>query len=393
MNRLWLVAFAALAPLVLGACRAKSDSSARHDAATIPSATSRANTNARLAAMRSSARVPGAAYALVCHDGVLEAGGDGVRDTSVDAASNTVTADTLFEVASIAKPIVATCVMQLAEAKRLDLDADASIYLPFRLRSPHAPNVVITLRMLLAHVASIVDPEGPLAHEPRTTPLARHLEEVFLGGKHHPRTEAFSAAAPGTAMRYSNVGVSLAALAVERASGEPFSHYAEAHVFVPLRMKHATYEAPPSDAAVPHRGTTPLPRPSHALYPIVDLHASADDLGRFAQAILRGGELDGARILSATSVEEMLRPPFPAVAPDQALGWQLRTFGERATAGHEGEDQGASTAMFLDRTAGAAAIVLTNGDAFTSGEASRSTALGSFLTNLLRTPACPAATR
>lgn len=283
--------------------------------------------------------------------------------------------------------------MQLVEARKLDLDTDASLYLPFRLRSPQAPNVVITLRMLLAHVASIVDPEGSLAREPRTTPLTRHLEDVFFDRRHRPRAEAFSTAAPGTAMRYSNVGVSLAALAVERVSGEPFSSYAAAHVFVPLRMAHATYGTPPNDAALPHRGRTPLPRPSHALYPIVDLHASADDLGRFARAVLRGGELDGARILSAASVEEMLRPAFPAIAPDQALGWQIRTFADRTTVGHEGEDQGASTAMFLDRKSGAAAIVLTNGDAFTSGEASRASALDSFLTDLLRTPACPTAPR
>lgn len=388
MNRTWLVAFAAIS---VGACRSKADSSPKHDASQIPTISSLAAPNTKLESLRTNAQVPAAAYALVCRDRILEEGGEGSRDLSANGASNAVTANTPFEVASIAKPIVATCVMQLVEAKKLDLDADASLYLPFRLRSPRAPSQIITLRMLLAHVASVVDPEGFLAREPRPTPLARHLEDVLFDGEHRPRNEAFNTAAPGTAMRYSNVGVSLAALAVEHVSGESFSHYAEAHVFVPLRMTHATYETAPNDAAFPHRGTTPLPRPSHALYPIVDLYASANDLGRFARAILRGGELDGARILSPTSVDEMLRPPFPAVAPDQALGWQLRTFCDRATAGHEGEDQGASTAMFLDRKAGAAAIVLTNGDAFTSGEASRVDALGSFLTDLFRTPACPPA--
>ena len=84
-------------------------------------------------------------------------------------------------------------------------------------------------------------------------------------------------------------------------------------MLAPLRMRDTGWVAPPRDvgrSARPYaharRRLVRSPAPSHALYPAVDLHASARDLARFARAMLRDGELDGARILSPASVRTML---------------------------------------------------------------------------------------
>ena len=124
-----------------------------------------------------------------------------------------------------------------------------------------------------------------------------------------------------------------------------------------------------------------LPQATHAVYPVVDLQSSARDLARFARAILRDGELDGVRVLSPASVRAMLAAD-PGDA-DQALAWQLRTIRGRRVAGHEGEDAGATTALFLDRGAGTAAVVLANGDAFGSGDSARAAAIEALLADLL----------
>ena len=166
----------------------------------------------------------------------------------------------------------------------------------------------------------------------------------------------FLDAAPGTSMTYSNVGPSLAALAVERVTGARFADRARARVFAPLGMQTTAFglDALPAGArvAAPYatRGPTfvRLPAPSHVLYPVVDLFSTPRDLARFARAILRGGELDGVRILTQSSIDEMLRVQLPDAAPDDALGWQVRSFGGRRVVGHEGEDSGASTALYLD---------------------------------------------
>jgi CubicO group peptidase (beta-lactamase class C family) len=334
--------------------------------------------------MVARAHVAGVGYAAVTRGREVVVGGSGLADV---AQRRGVGADTVFEAASIAKLVVATCVMQLVEEGKVDLDADASKYVGFALRHPRAATP-ITMRMLLSHRASIRDRQDEIGAAREGQPLLAFLGRMMLeDGK--PRAAAFWEAAPGTATSYSNVGASLAALAVERIAGASFADVSARRIFEPLRMRTASWTAPMLGAtdtyarpyAFRDAGFVALPSPSHALYPAVDLHASARDLARFARAMLRGGELDGARILTGATVDTMMT----AVTgdPQQGLAWQLRSMGGAHVVGHEGEDAGATTALFLDRAANSGAVVLANGDAFGSDDPSRAAAVQTFLGELL----------
>ena len=121
----------------------------------------------RTEASASASASASVAYAVVTRERERIVAGSGVGDlelrTRVDAA-------TVFEAASIAKLLVAVCVMQLVEEGKLDLDGDASKYVGFAIRHPRG-STLITLRMLLAHRASIRDPqdESPAPHRTWTT--------------------------------------------------------------------------------------------------------------------------------------------------------------------------------------------------------------------------------
>lgn len=360
---------------------AKANAEANANAGANADAEARADAKARVGLGR--AEVAGIGFAAFTRDRDVVVGGAGIADL---ARQSTVTAETLFEAASVAKLLVATCVMQLVEEGKLDLDADASNYVGFSLRHPRSA-IPITLRMLLAHRAAIRDRQDEIG-APRTgNALATFLRHYMVENA-QPRAAAFLDAAPGTSTAYSNVGASLAALAIERIAGETFAEVSARRVLEPLRMRDARWVAPlqsSASAARPyaHRdgGFIALPSPSHALYPAVDLHASARDLARFGRAMLRGGELEGVRILTPASVHTMMS----AVAGDgdQALAWQLRTIGSARVAGHEGEDAGATTALFLDPAAGTGAVVLANGDAFASEDPGRAAAIQTLLGDLL----------
>jgi CubicO group peptidase (beta-lactamase class C family) len=371
-------------------CRSEGRASARASADASANADARADADAdaKVRAAIEKAGVPGIGYAVVTREREVIVAGSGVGDL---ARRSRVDAETVFEAASIAKLLVAVCVMQLVEEGKLDLDGEASKYVGFAIRHPRG-STPITLRMLLAHRASIRDRQDEI-FAPRTAgnELGAFLERTMIdGGK--PRAASYLDAEPGTATTYSNVGASLAALAVERVAHETFAEVSTRRVLVPLRMRDTTWVAPARSSATAARpyarsdaGFVALPSPSHALYPAVDLHSSARDLARFARAMLRDGELDGARVLSASSVRAMTTAVDGD--DDQAIAWQLRIIGPAharvRVVGHEGEDAGATTALFIDRAAGTGAVVLANGDAFTSGDGARAAAIQSLLVELL----------
>lgn len=252
-----------------------------------------------------------------------------------------------FVAASIAKTIIGTTVMQLVVEKKVSLDADVSQYVGFSVRHPHHPATVITLRLLLSHVAALVDDFDTLKAPGDLEPFLR----AYLSLPSHWGKEA-----PGTKLRYSNVGSAVAALAVELIAKRSFAEESTARVIEPLRMKSTEWDR------------------RRAVYPVVDLQSSAGDLARFGRAILRGGELDGTRILPESAVDEMLR---------DSLGWQHTKIGAHALTGHEGEDKRASTGFYLERTKGVGALALANGDAFSSGNKQRAAAIADLLDALL----------
>lgn len=277
---------------------------------------------------RRDAKVPGIAFAAFDRDKIVTVGGTG-----------DVIATTRLHAASIAKPVLGCAVMRAQEEGLVSLDASVSRYVGFPVqREP-------TVRMLLDHTASIVDLDviGPPAPS-----LAEFLRSYFA----MPAVYADDAG-----YRYSNAGAALAAYAVERASSTDYRAYVASRIFTPLAMTTASFR-------------TDL----HAVYPASDLFVSAQDLARFGRAVLRGGELDGVRMLTARSVDTMTR---------EALGWQHRNIGGRDVVGHEGEDRSASTALFLDMAAGIGAVVLANGDAFQSGDPARIAAISALLEKLL----------
>ena len=84
-----------------------------------------------------------------------------------------VDSKTLFRVASISKLVTTLGVMQLVDQRKLDLDADVSTYLGFRLRNPNFPEALISTRMLLNHTSSLRDEGG------YSFPIEQSLQSVL----------------------------------------------------------------------------------------------------------------------------------------------------------------------------------------------------------------------
>lgn len=283
---------------------------------------------------------PGAVVVVVNRDGPVFAKGYGYSDIE---AKKPFTADTtLVRPGSISKLFTGIAVMQLVDQGKLDLDRDVNAYLDFAIPTPEG-GVPVTLRRLLTHRAGFEEHgKGLFSKKSEPAPLGRTLANN-LPRRIFPR---------GDIPAYSNYGVALAGYIVERISGEPYAVYIQHHILDPLGMSHSTFQQPLPEALAPlmAKGYRTSDKPPLGFFetvadsPAGGLSATGADMGRFVRALMNGGELDGARILSKARLDEMMAPS--EATPGDFLG--LVFFGTKI-AGHDaiGHD-GGMIAFFSD---------------------------------------------
>jgi CubicO group peptidase (beta-lactamase class C family) len=306
-------------------------------------------------------RLPGLSACVIKRGGLVWSKAYGWADIG---GRQPMTTDTAFQVGSISKTIVATAVMQMAEAGLVRLDEDVNAYLPFSVRNRGYPGGPITVRMLLTHTSSIKDNPSLLGSLNRAEiPLASFLQDYLVPGRRYA-SDSYHSTPPGAAWSYSNVGASLAAHVVERVSGKPFEDYATERILRPVGIDVASWRPGPIAGvpnAVPHvdyKAVAPDEYP--VVYPGGSLRTSAPQLARFLLMFMAGGTHQGSPIVSPSSVAEMARVQLPSVSASQALLWSYTDNGRLL--GHTGGLTGIGGFMFFRPADGTAVIALVNGD-------------------------------
>jgi CubicO group peptidase (beta-lactamase class C family) len=243
--------------------------------------------------------------------------------------------DAICLLASITKPIVATGIMQLVADGQVALTDAIVRYIP---ESAVPGMSEVTIWHLLSHASGIPDVDL------RQLLLdgARRVDLMRLVTGTPPRFP------PGSRFEYVSSTFDLLAAVFERVTGESHPAYLRRAIFEPLGMLDTTFDpwdrladrvAPLAASAVPGGdgpwGPMPLTGEQQRSFSELalagaGLFSTARDLVRFGRAMLRGGELDGARILASPHVTLMTREqttgglgasPDPLLAEHYALGW------------------------------------------------------------------------
>jgi CubicO group peptidase (beta-lactamase class C family) len=290
--------------------------------------------------------IAGASVLVMRGDTVLLEKGYGFADEKkkqpVDPAK------TIFRLASISKLFTWTSVMQLVEQGKLDLDTDVNNYLDFEIRPAFGKPV--TLRNLMTHTGGFEDTyRNVILTDAKKKPTLRQFLIENQPDRIFP---------PGVVPAYSNYGVGLAGYIVQRMSGEPFEQYVADHIFGPLKMTGSTFYQPPQAGvtATPsegYRGDTDKPPVGFEIFnpaPAGGLSSTAPDMGRFARALLNGGELDGARILKPETLALMWTPQFRANdhMPPICMGFYQAWRDQVHWIGHEGDLIAFHSLFFMD---------------------------------------------
>lgn len=247
------------------------------------------------------------------------------------AAARRLRADDPVRVASISKLAVAIVVLRLVEAGTLDLDADVSDRLGWRLRNPAYPQTPVTLRLLLSHRSSLTDAVDYVL------PFDADLQVVLADPK------AWDAAhPPATYFRYTNMNYPVIAAIIERATGQRFDRVMQMQLFAPLKIDACFNWDGCSDTTAaravvlyepdgtPLRDDNQGAKPACSVTPATDgncdlsrwvagrngaifspqggMRISANGLARIGQLLAGEGVVDGVRLLSPASFTALATP-------------------------------------------------------------------------------------
>lgn len=311
-----------------------------------------------IAGLAERGEVPSVAVAVLKGDRVLWAEGFGLANRQTAAKA---TPDSIYRLASVSKPITATGLMILVDRGRVDLDAPANRYLPgAKLSARIGASDAITVRRLANH----------------TSGLPLHYSFFYDGLRPASTDESirrygFAATEPGAAWEYSNLGFGILGFITEAVSGSPWRTFMDGELYDKLGMARTSDRVRPgheAEAAVPYTRDA-----AGRFVPVGDYEfdhpgasavwSSANDLMRFARMHLKGGELDGVRVLSERATKAM-QEPTGRRSKEFATGvsWAVTTERGHRCISHTGGMPGVSTVLRIFPDDDAAFVALINSD-------------------------------
>ena len=253
-------------------------------------------------------------------------------------------AQTLYRIASISKMVATIGALRLLDQGKLDLDADISDYLGYRVRNPHFPDAKITTHMLVSHTSSLRDDNA--YNFPISTSMQSFLTPDganYGNGAQWAKPAPDHNAAPGQYFHYVNLNFGMLGAVMERVSGQRFDLYMRDTVLRPLGIAGGYNLEELSQEEVNHLavlyrkqsneiwnsagpwvpqvdnllGKIPAKRAGIDNYvlgsnatlfsPQGGLRISVEGLSKIMLMLMNHGQYQGVRILSADSTAALLR--------------------------------------------------------------------------------------
>ncbi|KAK4704164.1 hypothetical protein P7C70_g2051, partial [Phenoliferia sp. Uapishka_3] len=283
--------------------------------------------------------LPRAVVMVTTKEGLIYTGADGYAQlppydspASAFESAEKITKDSVFEMWSCTKLVTVVAALQLLELGKLDLAADASIYVPalkeveildgYEGDKPilRKNEQIITLEQLITHTAGFAYSGDDTNRE-----IYRIANNIPAAGGPDATTESITkmplSVTPGTTWIYSTANDWLA-LCVEAASGQELGAYVQEHIFGPLGMTELSYELldrnciniaiTPTPASGPYTTRPGVKWANSRAFGGHGLLGSPDSYIKLLRVILNGGTVDGKQILRPESVTQMFSPHLNA---------------------------------------------------------------------------------
>ncbi|MEX0313774.1 MAG: serine hydrolase domain-containing protein [Allomuricauda sp.] len=325
--------------------------------------------------------IKGYGVAIVSQDSILFAKGYGLADVENETP---YTEETLQNIGSVSKTLIGIALMKAQEMGKLELDDPISNYLDFDVVNPYFSNDAIKVWHLATHTSSIkdtrlYDKKAYYVLDEKDLVLdvlkkqSEHFQTVKSKATMSAYLENFLSAKgswyskknylkekPGSTYKYSNVGATLAAYIIEKATGIPYDVFTSTYILASLDMNDSGWSYDKIDTSK-HSvlySDEGLPLPKYALvtYPDGGLITNLIDLGNYLSELMKGYYKNGT-LISEDSYEALFEQRLKIKEPpkkttsrydDEFNSGIFMGYTPVGYVGHSGSDPGIMTLLFFD---------------------------------------------
>ena len=308
--------------------------------------------------------VPGVSVAVIQDFKIHWAKAYGVADVET---GQLVDIETMFQAASISKPVAAMGVLRAVQDGLFSLDDDINDILDSWTLDGRefTRNRPVTPRTLTSHTSGLGDGFGFPGYDPEQ-PLPTTVQ-ILEGHELSNVGSVFMEREPLTFYEYSGGGVTVMELALSDVRRRPFVDVLQEGVLAPIGMTRSSYAQPISpehnqNAARAHDNNGDSRGPKWHVYPehaAAGLWTTPTDLARLIIEVQRSASGESNRVLSQSMIQEMLNPV--GVGPF-AVGFTVSKVGEGWYFSHGGSNWGFRALMLAHKVKGYGLVVMTNAD-------------------------------
>lgn len=306
--------------------------------------------------------IPGISVAIINNFEVVWSKGYGVADTETQQP---VDENTIFQAASISKPVTAMAVMKMVQDGKLDLDRNINTYLKsWQLEENElTAKKAVTLKNLLSHNAGVTVHGFPGYKPDAPFPT---LVQVLNGETPANTGKIFVDMEPETQWRYSGGGTTIVQQAMIDQENKSFQELMQEKILNPIGMSNSFYsnsilnEKQLKNATAGHYNDGTLVVGKRHIYPemaAAGLWTTAQDLAKFAVEIQKSLKGESNKVLNKQFTETMTTPVLKG---ELNIGLFNQKIGEEQFLSHAGGNEGFSCDLLFHKTKGYGIVLMTN---------------------------------